>query len=218
MRIENNRLILERTTCHSCHGTRRVNDWVKCESCNGTGKGSNRRSCKECGGNLNNSLIRGKKLAIGIKECTACDLDGTVPESQYDAMPDSFWQALTFKVYRSERHQTFAESLLGVGVYSTTDYGRHQSQTDEQLIEEIRKHTYIQAVKVTNKELNFCDHIGIFCNRNGYSVIPVYGKPEETQSDLESQLTAGQGIAIGTRLAGEGLNGTLLAAVYRKGK
>ena len=93
-----------------------------------------------------------------------------------DAMPDEMFKALSFKVYRSGRVQTTVESLLGVGVYSCTDYGRHKHQTDEELIAKVREHSYVQACKVVDKNLKVCDHVGIFTNDNGYSVIPVYGK------------------------------------------
>ena len=78
---------------------------------------------------------------------------------------------------RSERPQTINERLLGSGmVYSCTDYGDHKQMTDDELIAKVKQTTSVQATKISDKDDNVAEHIGIFTNQYGYSVIPVFNK------------------------------------------
>lgn len=67
-------------------------------------------------------------------DCFSCTGTGQVPENICDTVPGEWWKALEFKVYRSDRGQTYNEYLLGMGcVYSSTDYGDHKRLTDASL-------------------------------------------------------------------------------------
>jgi len=78
------------------------------------------------------------------------------------------------------------ESLLGFGcVYSITDYGEHKKFTDNELIDKVRdSESFIQACKIAKDDGTLCDHVGIFCNNNGYSVRPVYNE-DSTKKDID---------------------------------
>lgn len=223
MQIENNHLVLETRPCSTCNGSLRINEWITCSACNGSGKKDptkpKGRNCPVCGDNASNSLIRGKVLSIGtgICPCTRTETPGIEAETIYDSAPDSMFQALEFRVYPSNRHQTFAENLLGVGVYSCSDYGRYRNQTVDELIADVRKHTYVQACKFVHRDdMTVCDHIGIFCNDSGYTVQAVWGDPAEIENNLKRGLSYSAGMAVGAKLAGLGLNGTMLAAGFRR--
>lgn len=213
-----NKLVMDVRSCWSCDGTRKVNEWVKCEACKGTGKVSIRKRCMVCdpkGDHLHNSLIKGKKLSIGTAVCQSCT-DGTQMENITDSA-DDIWKTLNFKVYRSNRHQTIGESLLGLGcAWSTTDYGRHKSETDEALIENTRNHSYIQACKFAQNDGTICDHVGIFCNDNGYSVKAVFVPTDATKIEnlFRNGLSVDVGMQVGMNLANQGLNGTMIACKF----
>ena len=178
MFTKDGKIVYEIRPCWLCHGTQVCNEWVTCKRCNGTGKADpskpRGRNCPVCGKDAHNSLIRGKVLSIGTAKCTQCT-DGTQPENPNDFIPDAIWRAIPVKVYRSSRHQTIGESLLGVGICSTTDYGRSREWTDEQFIAAVHdKHMKPSASQVTLPDrVTLVDHIGVFTNNNGYSIIPV---------------------------------------------
>ena len=173
IRIENNKLVygLEecfcapdgtepgRKPCHKCNGTARTKG--------GKGKGA----CRHC--------LNGTEVDTTQRVPCAWGCKGThyIPATRCSYMPDAIFQSLTFKVYRSERPQTINERLLGSGmVYSCTDYGDHKQMTDDELIAKVKQTTSVQATKISDKDDNVAEHIGIFTNQYGYSVIPVFNK------------------------------------------
>ncbi len=217
MKIANGQIILEVVPCFYCHGTRKVNEWVKCSICNGTGKKANsNRRCPTCGDNFHNSLIRGKVLSIGTGICESC-VDGTEVETLYDHATSEIWKSLNFKVYRSDRHQTINEYLLGNGcVYSCTDYGAYQKLTDGELIEKVKESSSHQAISFSTKEGLVCDHIGIFCNNQGYSVKAVFTvSPKEIEKEFKKGLCVETGMMVGGELAKQGLNGTAIVTEFK---
>lgn len=177
MKIVDGKLVLETRTCWNCNGTQLINEWIKCPQCNGTGKQSNRRNCLLC----RNQRVLGKTpsvvLSKGTGHCTSCT-DGIMPEAIGDYAPQEMWQSLNFVVYRSDRQQQLVEKLFGFGCWSVTDYGDHKHLTDESLIAAVRyastgRHS-IQACKFVKEDFTVCNHIGIFCNNQGYSVVAVF--------------------------------------------
>lgn len=207
MRLEHGKIILERRECWQCRGTRKVNEWIPCTACKGTGK-KGARLCLTCKPQA--SFKRGFVLSIDTGVCQGCT-DGTQAENFGESIPLSVWESLPIKVYRSDRQQTYGEYLLAVGcLWSSTDYGEHKKLTDEQLIAKVRSNGFgiPQASKVCTPEGVLCDHIGIFTNHNGYTPKAVFDTPVAPNG-----LSVERGIAVGERLASEGLNGTLLAAL-----
>lgn len=175
MKITDGKLVLENRACWNCNGTQRTNEWVTCPQCNGTGKQRNRRNCLTC----KNQRVLGSSLSVvlsvGTGNCNSC-IDGIVPEQIGDYAPATLWQNLRFTVYRSDRQQQLIEKLFGFGCWSTTDYGDHKHLTDESLIAHVRFASGgIQACKFVKPDtMQICNHIGIFCNNQGYSVVAVF--------------------------------------------
>lgn len=225
MFTKDGKIVYEIRPCCYCHGTRVVNEWVICKRCNGTGKADpskpRGRNCPVCGKGAHDSFIRGRVLSIGTAKCTQCT-DGTQPEDANDFIPDSIWHAIPVKVYRSGRHQTIGENLLGMGICSTTDYGRSKDWTDEQFIAAVHdKHMKPSAIQVTLPDrVTLVDHIGVFTNNSGYSIIPVpYATPvlpQVIEQDLKLGLTHAEGMAYGMRIAALGGDGTTAATLARK--
>jgi hypothetical protein len=139
-------------------------------------------------------------------------------ETLYDDAPKEMWQGLTFKVYRSDRPQTIGEYLLGHDcAYSCTDYGGHKRLTDDELIHDVQFREYSdQASKFADRKTGkVCDHMGIFCNDNGYSVKAVFGSGEAVQNDLAAGLDVATGMRVGSAVSGI-MNGTLAVSQYRR--
>jgi hypothetical protein len=168
-------MILGKRECPSCDGEKVAYEYTDCplywKPVRGKGYPGNR--CPHCNAkNRDGHTHIDKKLTT----CKRCNGSGEIDENICDTISDELWKNLKFVVYRSERGQSLNESLYGFGCcWSTTDYGRWKNKTDEELIEEVREHTYIQAINVVDRKTNkLCDHIGIFCNNSGYSVRAVH--------------------------------------------
>lgn len=173
MKIENGKIVLGRKDCFHCQeGT--VPARIPCTVCNATGKGPRGKvgGCKTCFGS-------GKSWDSSIrKTCKHCNgnYKEAEPETDCDYLPHSEWETLTFKVYRGNG-PNIIESLTGIGiVYTSADYGRAWESPDDSIIAKVRANRHHQACKVCDKELNVCDHIGIYVGRNGYTVKPVFLK------------------------------------------
>lgn len=171
IRIENGKLIYGLEECF-CDTNGTIPGSKPCSKCNGTGRtkgGLGKGDCRQC---------HGFKTQIDHEHRVPCTwgCNGThyKQANSCSYLPDSIFPSLAFKVYRSDRPQTIAESLLGVGVFSCTDYGRHAQQTDTALIDSVKAHGSVQATKISKEDGTICDHVGIFCNRNGYTVEAVY--------------------------------------------
>lgn len=223
MELIDGKLVLGMRTCFSCDGSLRVADWVTCKACAGTGKKDPRKpkglNCPACKSGASCGL-KGKIVEINVKDCRCVETatPGMQAENICDIVPREWIDALPIAVYRSERPQGISENLFGSGLYSCVDYGGWQKKTDEELIADVRRSAgYVQAIKIVREsDMRICSSIGVFCNRGGYSVMPVYENPADTEALLKRQLTYEQGMAIGTKLAAEGLPGSLMVRDYLK--
>jgi len=111
--------------------------------------------------------------------CRNCNGSGSLQETLYDFMPDEVWRSFTFKVYRDCRPVTHP-------VFSVKDSKRHNTLTDEALIENVRYSSCLrQGIKVANRDGSLCDHIGIYTEENAYFVAPVFrpNQPNEKLTD-----------------------------------
>ena len=124
-----------------------------------------------------------------IVTCGNCNGTGEVMEDVCSYVPFSLLDNVPVRVIRSNHRQSFAEAYLGVGLWSSTDYGRHKAQTDEELINQVREAKSFQPIKVVKKlpelekyvsryDLTLPKAIVILCNDNGYSVLAEYAKEE----------------------------------------
>ena len=211
MRLDGNKVTLETKECISCQGTGRAAKQIPCPACKGTGRGikGGKNGCRKCSG---------FKTAYSSTEtvtCGGCEGTGKRPENDCDSMPDEWFASMPFRVYRHNREQTYNEYLLGIGcVYSCTDYGRAYAATDDKVIAEVSSHTFVQLCKVA-RNLTLCDHIGIFVNRDGYSVRAVYlPDAKDALTVIANERGKDDGFQTGSRLASEGLNGTI-GAIYK---
>ena len=104
--------------------------------------------------------------------CQQCNGSKLIAETRFDTMPTKLFASIPMKVYPSDRGMSFNEAYLGIGcVWSCQDYGAHKKLSDAELIGKLQwpEHA-VQTCKVVNIDLEFCDHIGIFTNEQGYSV------------------------------------------------
>ena len=174
MHIENGKMVFGLRHCSRCFGDGLVAKSIPCRTCLGTGNGKRggKGQCKKCYGSGREYDHVNK---ITCPDCNGVNSHACEPATRYDSMPESVWQSLEFRVFRSQRPQTWVEAYLAIGcVYSVTDYGRHQQMTDEQLIETVRTSTGHQACKVTNLDGTVAKYIGIFTSDNGYTPIAVF--------------------------------------------
>lgn len=212
-----------------------------CSHCFARGWLFGRKNCSTCNGTGDRKITKGPRKGK-LTHCNNC-LGGTVndfdtqltcpqcngnpklsePGKLGDSMPAEIWKSLEFRVYRSDRQQTFNEYLLAYDCcYSCTDYGAHKQKTDEELIEDIRsRETSVQASSVTRKDEHnpqvgiLCHHVGIFCSDNGYSVRPVYDEDAiVVQAVIACERGKDEGFAVGAALADAGGNGTM-GAIYK---
>lgn len=213
MRIDDGTIVLETRPCYGCDGSGTIASRTKCVACYGSGNGprGGRGGCRKCHGS-----------GIGHDHdnratCISCDGIGQRPEDLCDRVNDEDMQAFTLSVYRSDRAQSWNEAHMGHGcVYSCTDYGEHARMTDDELIARVRRSLKgVQATKIANRAMQVCDHIGIFCNDNGYSVRAVFESAAEVERDAASELTVAEGSLFGQMIFAEGGNGTMAAATTR---
>lgn len=179
MKLENRQLILERKNCNNCRfGT--VPTKVNCVKCNGTGNGprGGKRGCRKCYGS-------GYEWDQDNRQtCSICngDYENFLPETPFNHIRLTK-DDIRIKVIRdyAYRQMSFTEQYIGAGLFSCTDYGRHQNQTDDELIEsafhfEEKGEFSTQGIKLIRdkNDLRICDYIGIVTADNGYSVIPIF--------------------------------------------
>lgn len=219
-RIEGNMLVSGDEKCHNCNGTGKAQETVHiiCAKCGGTGNGprGGKNGCKSCYGS-------GKKWTKTdtIVDCDRCKGAGKYPATHTSSLPEGMYRGLPMKVYRQNRDITFNESLLGIGcVHSTVDYGNAwDNLSDEELVEKERESTHwVQACKISRKTdadgvFELCDHVGIFVNRGGYSVRPVYAS-EIPGAQIALERSYDEGMAVGMKIAAEGGNGTIGGAFH----
>lgn len=180
MRVENGKVIFERKNC-TCGDGKQARK-VPCTKCGGTGNGP-RGGANTCKGVKNKGCFRGYTWDHNDPiPCSRCngDFQDHDEENDCDYLPKGVWQRFDFKVYRNANDLTVGEFLMGYGdgtVFSCTDYGRHEDQSDEELIASVRdRNSSTQACKVIDQDHNLASHIGIFCSPNGYAVRSVFKK------------------------------------------
>ena len=218
MRIDNGRIVLETRACSDCHGEITKQYYRSCPRYGRAVKDLPGRKCPDCGATNKHGHT---SLPDGAPQtCKSCHGSGVQAETATDYLPYGLWPALTFRVYRSNRQQTYNEYLLAFGcVYAVTDYGDHAKLTDEQLIAKVRddKTTCCQACSITRsyEDLTVCDHIGIFCSNNGYSVRKVF---VDAPPDLSRERSKADGFAVGTAVAAHGGNGTMAGIFKTEGE
>jgi hypothetical protein len=208
MRIKNGKAIYEEVQCWHCNGTGKIKQGISCPLYWQPVAHHPGHKCPHCGAkNKDSHGLIGEEII----ECYICNGKGVRVEDRHDYMPNGFFQSLDFKVYRSNRPQTMNEYLLGFDcVFSCTDYGQYKSMTDEELIVHVKESTTHQYCSVVDKDNTICDHIGIFCNDNGYSVRAVFKQvPDINSMEIERD----KGMLRGSLLAGQGLPGTY--AIYK---
>lgn len=90
--------------------------------------------------------------------------------------------------------------------------------TDEALIAKIKSEEdghFLQLCKIANKENRLADHIGIFVNRQGFSVRAVYeSDATDAKRTIARERGKSEGFQVGAKIARNGGNGTL-GAIYR---
>lgn len=179
MRIENGQLILEKKNCTHCRlGS--VPSRISCPKCNGTGNGprGGKRGCRNCHG-FGDSWDHDNRVV-----CDYCN--GDYYESQLETPFDHIHFAkddVEIKVVRDleARELTLEESYFGVGLFSCTDYGRHKTKSDDELIEdafhfEEKGTAWTQGIKLIKDKHNLaiCNYLAIVTADQGYSVIPIF--------------------------------------------
>lgn len=227
MILENGIVTLGFRQCWSCHGSLKRSEFVPCAKCSGTGKldpkKSKGRNCPECAKNA--GFCKGKVLAVDAFPCycTETATPGLQAETIRDICPREWVDALPITVYRSDRRQTLNENLFGgLGLYSCTDYGEWKRKTDEELIARVKERNTHgeQLTKVARLEsdglIHFAVGIGIFCNDQGYTPRAMYTDDSavKVEAVMSRMLGVSEGMEIGTKLASEGLNGSMLACHY----
>lgn len=179
MKIDNGQLILERKNCRNCRmGT--VPTKIDCTKCGGSGNGprGGKNGCRKCHG-YGYEWDQDNRLT-----CEVCNgnYENFLSETPYDHIHFSK-DDIRIKVIRdyASRAMSFGEQFIGVGLFSCTDYGRHKSQSDEELIESAfhfdeRETNWTQGIKLIRdkNDLRVCDALAIVVADQGYSVIPVF--------------------------------------------
>lgn len=197
------------TDCVSCDENGTQPTRVPCPTCKGTGSGprGGRGKCRKCYGN-GNACDHDHRVT-----CAQCGGSNTKPATMYDSVRSEMLAALcdeiTWRVVRSARGQTWSEAHLGLGcIVSVTDYGAHETMTDDDLITKVREGmSYTQACKIADtKTGRLADFIVIDCSRNGYSVRAYWG-------EARRMANASDYFADGMAVFNAGGNGTLAAGM-----
>lgn len=205
MQVINGKIVLGRRDCYCGDGKQFGK--VTCATCKGTGKGKRgaKNGCQSCHGS---KVTYTKERTATCERCKGEHI-GFEPETLYHHMPAEIWDALELRVYRSDRGISGNESFLGLGcVFSCQDYGRAYNATDEAIIADVRSEKIHQACKVTKKDGTLCSHVGIFVNKGGYSVRPVFDSVEEVVSAIVSERPEDEYRMVGNAIATNGGNGT----------
>ncbi len=214
---------LQTRTCIHCQGTCKVAGEKKCPKCKGTTRGP-RGGLGRCG------CFRGMVPDFDNKvPCTNCT-DGQEPETITDSVPKEQYRALfasntiPIEFTEANRGSSFNESLIGLGlVAGIQDYGtiwdRLHRGEELDVHNEIREdiaNGWNQLCKIARKDgdkIRLCAKLVVILHRGGYSARASF--TDDTTAVVKaanSELPESAGMAYGTRMAEQGLNGTLLAA------
>ncbi len=159
------KLVMEHHKCYRCAGSgERPTVTVPCPKCEGTGKGprGGRRGCKECNGSGNEYLYPADLGIFLPGSCSQCGGSGQLPDTLYDTLPKDVWHSMDFRVVRTNRASGFMEQYIGVGCYSSTDYGDAWESNDNQaLIQKVRddRLSTPQAIKVARYLCPTCGEV-----------------------------------------------------------
>jgi len=208
MKLVDGKVVTETKECCYCNGTGKREKWISCPN---HGRAMRGKPCQYCKATTKHGHqpINTKT----IETCQRCNGTGRVDEDLC-SYADNIYQAMEFRVYRQNRAGSWNELHFGAGcVFSCCDYGAawDHPENDAALIEKVRNNSGQQACKFCRDDGSLADHIGIFVNRDGYSVRAVYTLAETTaRINREPSETAAR--VVGGILAGAGLNGTAYAA------
>jgi len=190
-------LIMEPKDCSTCMWQEPRGSYPgkrTCHACGGTGNGprGGKGTCrgeKKAGTRLYDPCYRGQITDHLIRmSCPTCggNWKGVETDSPYDHAPRGMLAGLIdagfvgLRVIRQNREGTALERLLGMGLWSTTDYGDSWKQTDEQVREKVLKKIREdsgQAVKWTEPvergalRVPVVTEIVVLLHRGGYSVV-----------------------------------------------
>lgn len=206
MRVEDGKLIYESRTCGTCDGTGRYRGNHPCPRYDRPQKG---QPCPFCG----STTRYGHHYLPDAEDmvCPRCQRTLQEPETRCDYLPQEVLASIPIVVVHSNRAITWNESYLGVGcLWSTVDYGRHKTMTDEQLVAEVRdgRHSSVQATAVVDDQDRLPPFIAICCSDQGYSVRSAWKLPQLLREwDVET------GHIVGMAVYHAGGHGTMAAAI-----
>lgn len=216
MRIEGGKLVLERGECHQCWGAGTVPTQIPCPACNGTRRGP-RGGRNRCG--CYDGTVWDQENRVTCPGCNGHP-EGAREETRYDSLPQGSLAAIPLYLVRQNRDISWNESYIGMGtIHSLSDYGRAWGMTDGEVLDKVHAELeteWVQGCKISDESCNVCSALLVTLHRGGYSIWPVFGDLQEVADDTARQLDVETGFAVGIRLAGAGLPGSILAAKYRR--
>ena len=179
MKIENGVLVMEMRDCSRCYGSGTNPTRKPCARCNGTGRtkgGIGKGNCKASG--CYGGMVIDHDHTVVCEKCDGnavkCQLESPFEYLQWSEIVNN----IPFVVSRNDQaDQSFMQAYIGVGLYSTTDYGDHIRMSDAELIAKVVDHgSSTQGVKIVRSkdDLRVCHKIVISTNYNGYDVIPYF--------------------------------------------
>jgi hypothetical protein len=176
------RLVLDKKDCYCGDG--KQNGRKDCAACKGTGNGprGGKRGCKPCYGT---GWQVDRDNPVTCERCKG-DWEKSIPECRTDFIPPDIMAEIFATVpvsvqYRDRQHTTL-EALIGVGLYSVTDYGTAYAAKDPHGLRAkvIADTNSTQACKVavaTSEPdvLKVADTILVDVHPNGYTVVALSG-------------------------------------------
>ena len=205
MRVEDGRIVYEAKPCPGCNGTGRFRPVQRCPRYD---RPQNGQPCPHCG--ATRKYDHHYLPSDQEETCVQCAGRGQVLEDRCDYLPREILSALPIVVVRSDRSITWNESYLGLGcLWSTVDYGRHRTMTDEELVAGVRngQHGSTQAIAVVDDQGRLPPFIAICCSDSGYSVRSAWKLPQLLQEWDEET-----GHMVGMAVYRAGGHGTMAAA------
>jgi hypothetical protein len=108
--------------------------------------------------------------------CYTCKATGVMLENRFDTDTANVWATLPIRVVRTTGAPTFNMQFMGYGyIVSVTDYGRHRTLTDEQLIYAVHHEGYKpQFCNYVAEDGTVASEVIITTNKDGYTVKGVF--------------------------------------------
>jgi hypothetical protein len=174
MKIENGKLVFERTKCSGCSGTGTIQPRKRCPKYGHRMRG---KPCPHCGSTRkdNHGYIEdGPRIT-----CTKCDGSLLEDEDRFSYLPwATVIAAVPVVVQRSNRRASFNEEYIGYGIIQgCVDYGKSAKMTDEELIASVKdtdRTSSTQGAHISDKSGRVCDRIVVACHDNGYSLVAAF--------------------------------------------